>query len=120
MVKKNIYMHLFCWCTPSIILFSGFIFKTYGKSSGPWCEIVADPQTHFFMVSIWMIIVMVALIVNYGFIVYKLRSVILSTGWNGGEDGNYNRLHVRMRKVMRTVGFYPVAFMTQWLPGLYI
>lgn len=102
--KKNIYLHMFCWGSPSMILIFGLIFKKYGQASGPWCEIIADPQTHFFMVSIWMIIVIIAMIINYGFIIYKLRSIIIQTSFDDDEDGNYNRLHLRMKRIMRSIG----------------
>ena len=113
--KHNIYLHACCWGAPLIIFFFGFIFNTYGKSLGPWCD-VADPGTHFLMVDIWMVLVIFALIINYGLIIYKLRRVIKTSGPKSktANEHNYDRMHTRMKKVMRMVGFYPVAFIAQW------
>ena len=113
--KHNVYLHAFCWGAPLIIFFFGFIFDAYGKSLGPWCD-VADPATHFLMVDVWMVIVILALIVNYGLIIYKLGSVInLSSSKKcKANERNYGTLHCRMKKVMRTVGLYPIAFIAQW------
>ena len=67
------------------------------------------------MADLWMIILVIALMINYGMIIFKLRSVIRSSYTKSRSNVlNYSKSHAQYRKVMRTVGFYPVAFMAQW------
>eukprot|EP00483_Globobulimina_turgida_P012613 UN12636 len=46
--KHNMYIHVFCWGVPTIILIFGFIFNVYGVE-GPWCGI-PKPITDILMV----------------------------------------------------------------------
>ena len=109
----NIYLHAFCWGIPTIILISGFIFNVYGIE-GPWCGI-KDPMTDVYMVDIWMIIAILVLIVNYGWIMYKLHKV--TTHHNNRKDSNSAVIvaNNRIKRIIKTIGLYPVAYFVQWL-----
>eukprot|EP01083_Nonionella_stella_P219681 786661_1 len=108
--KNNIYLHIFCWGIPTIILIFGFIFNVYGVE-GPWCGI-NNPTTDIFMVDIWMVFTIIILIVNYSAIIYKLHSVTIIQKQHKNDIAHFSK---RIKKVIRTIGLYPIAYFIQWL-----
>lgn len=108
---KNVYLHLCCWGIPFIALIFGFAFDVYGVE-GPWCG-VPDPLVDFLMVDIWLALALTILLINYGWIAYKLHSV-----YNGADSSANSRASQTQKKVnqtIRTIGLYPVAYFIQWL-----
>ena len=109
MVKQNMYLHISCWGAPTIILCFGFIFDVYGVE-GPWCGI-PDRLTDIFMVDIWMCITIMMLVTIYSDMLWKLYQISkYETGGNGLENSNE-----RVKKAIRTIGLYPIAYLVQWL-----
>lgn len=106
--KHNIYLHIFCWGIPSIMFIFGFIFNIYGVE-GPWCGI-KNPIIDVFIVDIWMVFALIILIFNYSWIAYKLHSIAKIVAKNN-NDNNDNDI----KKVIRTIGLYPIAYFIQWL-----
>eukprot|EP01084_Bolivina_argentea_P145064 254372_1 len=107
--KYNIYLHIFCWGIPFIIFICGFIFNVYGVE-GPWCG-VSNPTIDIFMVDIWIVFAIIILGINYSCIIYKLHSVV-NNQQEQNDVGNFNN---RIKKVIRTIGLYPIAYFFQWL-----
>ena len=100
--KHNIYLHILCWGIPTIILIIGFIFNVYGVE-GPWCGI-PNPLTDILMVDMWMVLIIIILVIIYTNIIWKLHGIAKQN-----EDDN------NIKKAMRTIGLYPVAYFIQWV-----
>lgn len=68
------------------------------------------------MVDIWIVFAFVVLLCNYGAIIYKLRNMRRNRR-RASSGGNEASLKVddKIKRVMRTVGLYPLAYFVQWL-----
>ena len=99
----NIYLHLFCWGVPTIILIIGFIIDVYDVE-GPWCGI---PSTlpDFLMVDLWICLTVIIMVILYGIIIYKLHSMMI-------KSDNSAQIR-RTKRVIRNIGLYPLAYVIQ-------
>ena len=108
--KDNMYLHISCWGTALIILIVGFIFDVYG-AEGPWCGI-PDRLSDIFMLDLWMCITITILFIIYSYMLWKLHKISkYEPGGSGVTESNK-----RIKKAIRTIGLYPVAYLVQWLP----
>ena len=72
------------------------------------------------MVDIWIVFAFVVLLCNYGVIIFELRRKARkmrrrsSAAGHGGQESAHDKVNQKIKKVIRTVGLYPLAYIFQW------
>eukprot|EP00485_Elphidium_margaritaceum_P007545 CAMPEP_0202692912 /NCGR_PEP_ID=MMETSP1385-20130828/7169_1 /ASSEMBLY_ACC=CAM_ASM_000861 /TAXON_ID=933848 /ORGANISM="Elphidium margaritaceum" /LENGTH=561 /DNA_ID=CAMNT_0049348519 /DNA_START=82 /DNA_END=1764 /DNA_ORIENTATION=- len=108
---NNVFLHLCCWGVPAAALATGFVLDVYGVE-GAWCGI-PDHFTDTLMVNAWIWVAFIFLVAIYAMICFKLRATVQNASCGLGKK-SYMEQQKKMRKVMRTIGLYPVAYVVQW------
>eukprot|EP01083_Nonionella_stella_P082040 226384_1 len=114
----NTILHIICWGTPSVVLICGYIFNVYGKE-GPWCGI-KDHQHDLLMVDLWVLIADGVLIALYSWTfvhIYKQMKSRFKTDEKTSairDNEAADRSLDKIKKVMRTLPWFPVVYVVQW------
>ena len=111
--RNNIYLHIVCWGIPITVMVVGWLIAAYGPEYGPWCGL-KDPLTDLLMVDLWIFVALLILIMLYSIVVFKLYKMVQIAERTHSENENIRKSNEEIKRVMRFIGIYPIAYCLQW------
>ena len=110
---NNVYLQIACWGVPVMIMVIGWMIGAYAPEAGPWCGL-PDPLTDLLMVDLWIFVALLILIVLYSIVLFKLWKMVKFNEEKHGGNVRIKRSNDRIKRVMRFIGIYPIAYCLQW------